>query len=89
MFLTVLYIVQWLLKLLLKQTAKMEGGRWGIVIVISAFMIQVFAFGASSAIGVYNIELLDYFDNDTVGVALISAINWATFLGSGIVISYF
>ena len=61
----------------------MEGGKWGLVIVASAFLIQVFTFGASTSIGVYNIEFLDYFDNDTVGVSFIAAINWATFLGSG------
>ncbi|KAL8584946.1 hypothetical protein ACOMHN_043582 [Nucella lapillus] len=61
----------------------MEGGRWGLVIVASAFFIQVFAFGLSTSVGVYNIEFLDYFDDDTVGVSLISAINWAVFLGSG------
>ena len=61
----------------------MEGGKWGLVIVASAFLIQVFTFGASTSIGVYNIEFLDYFDNDTVGVSFIAALNWATFLGSG------
>lgn len=49
----------------------------------SAFLIQVFAFGLSTSIGVYNIEFLDYFDNDTVGVSLIAAMNWAMFLGAG------
>ncbi|XP_076458161.1 monocarboxylate transporter 14-like [Babylonia areolata] len=66
----------------------MEGGCWGLVIVASAFFIQVFAFGVSTSIGVYNIEFLDYFDNDTVGVSLIAAINWAVFLGSGPLCSY-
>ncbi|KAK7494423.1 hypothetical protein BaRGS_00014315 [Batillaria attramentaria] len=64
----------------------MEGGRWGLVIIASAFFIQVLAFGASGAIGVYNIEFLDYFDNNTVGVSLISAINFAMFLGSALVV---
>ena len=61
----------------------MEGGRWGLVIVAAAFLIQVFAFGLSASIGVYNVEFLNYFDDDTVGVSLIAAINWAVFLGSG------
>lgn len=57
--------------------------KWGLVIVMAAFFIQVFAFGTSSAIGVYNIEFLNYFDNDAVGVSLIAAINWGFFLGTG------
>ncbi|XP_070185476.1 monocarboxylate transporter 14-like [Littorina saxatilis] len=66
----------------------MEGGLWGLIIVASAFLIQVFAFGLSASIGVYNIEFLDYFDHDTVGVSFIAATNWATFLGSGPLVSF-
>ncbi|XP_035825553.1 monocarboxylate transporter 14 isoform X2 [Aplysia californica] len=61
----------------------MEGGVWGIVIIVSAFMIQFLAFGATSSIGVFNIELLDYFDQATVGVSLIGALNFGIFLGTG------
>ena len=62
---------------------KEEGGSWGIVIIISAFMIQVMSFGATASIGVFNIELLEYFDHATVQVSLIGAINFGVFLGSG------
>lgn len=61
----------------------MEGGIWGIVIVISAFMIQVVSFGTTAAIGVYNIELLEYFEGNTLGVSLIGSINFGVYLGSG------
>lgn len=61
----------------------MEGGIRGVVIVISAFMIQVLSFGTSAAIGVYTIELLDYFEGETLGVSLIGSINFGVYLGSG------
>ena len=67
----------------IKAVDEKEGGVWGIVIIISAFMIQFLSFGATASIGVFNIELLDYFDNDTVGVSLIGALNFGVFLGSG------
>ncbi|XP_005097942.1 monocarboxylate transporter 9 isoform X1 [Aplysia californica] len=66
----------------------MEGGVWGIVIIVSAFMIQFLAFGATSSIGVFNIELLDYFDQATVGVSLIGALNFGIFLGTGPIVSF-
>ncbi|CAL1546525.1 unnamed protein product [Lymnaea stagnalis] len=66
----------------------MEGGSWGLVICLAAFMIQVLAFGTTAAIGVYNIELLDYFDGATVGVSLIGSINYGVFLGSGPIVSF-
>ena len=61
----------------------MEGGVWGIVVIATAFLIQVFVFGLSQSIGVYNIEFLEYFNHDTVGVGLIASINWGIFLGAG------
>ncbi|GFS09710.1 monocarboxylate transporter 14 [Elysia marginata] len=61
----------------------MEGGVWGIVIIISAFMIQFLAFGTTATIGVYNIELLEYFPGSTIGVSLIASLNYGIFLGSG------
>ncbi|XP_059139181.1 monocarboxylate transporter 9-like [Physella acuta] len=66
----------------------MEGGTWGLVIIFSAFMIQFLAFGVTAAIGVYNIELLDYFDGATVGVSLIGSLNYGIFLGSGPIVSF-
>nr|KAG5698967.1 hypothetical protein BaRGS_033480 [Batillaria attramentaria] len=66
----------------------MEGGAWGLVVVASAFFIQVFVFGSSESIGVYNIEFLDYFTHDTVGVSLIASVNLAVFFCSGPLSSY-
>ncbi|KAK0047951.1 monocarboxylate transporter 9, partial [Biomphalaria pfeifferi] len=61
----------------------MEGGVWGIVIVISAFMIQVLTFGTTASIGIYNIEFLDYFHvSSSVAVSLIGSINFGVYLGS-------
>ena len=71
----------WLAALL--TSLAMEGGAWGIVIVASAFMIQVLTFGTTASVGVYNIELLDHFHNNTVGVSLIGSINFGVYLGSG------
>lgn len=64
-------------------THAMEGGVWGIVIIISAFMIQVLTFGTTASIGVYNIELLDNFPDSSIGVSLIGSINFGVYLGSG------
>lgn len=61
----------------------MEGGLWGIIIIVSAFMIQVLTFGTTASIGVYNIELLDHFPESSVGVSLIGSINFGVYLGSG------
>ncbi|KAI8797640.1 monocarboxylate transporter 9 [Biomphalaria glabrata] len=67
----------------------MEGGRWGLVIIFAAFMIQVLTFGTTAAVGVYNMELLDYFGEEaTVQVSLIGAINYGIFLGSGPIVSF-
>ncbi|CAL1547414.1 unnamed protein product [Lymnaea stagnalis] len=66
----------------------MEGGTWGIVIVISAFMIQVLTFGTTASIGVYNIEFLDYFTGSSVGVSLIGSVNFGVYLGSGPIVSF-
>lgn len=66
----------------------MEGGVWGLVIIFSAFMIQFLAFGATATIGVYNIELLEYFPGSTVGVSLIASLNYGIFLGSGPIVSF-
>lgn len=61
----------------------MEGGSRGILIVVSAFMIQFLAFGNYSIIGIYTVHLLHVFENDAVGVSLISAIHSALLLCSG------
>ncbi|RUS85099.1 hypothetical protein EGW08_007151 [Elysia chlorotica] len=66
----------------------MEGGVWGIVIIISAFMIQFLAFGTTATIGVYNMELLEYFPDSTIGVSLIASLNYGIFLGSGPIVSF-
>ena len=60
-----------------------EGGYRGLLIVLSAFMIQLIVFGTACSIGVFNVELLDYFDNDINGVALLTSTNIAFFLGAG------
>ncbi|ESP01443.1 hypothetical protein LOTGIDRAFT_111664 [Lottia gigantea] len=66
----------------------MEGGVWGLVIILSAFMIQFIAFGISGSIGVYNVEFLDDFETDALEVSLISSINLGVFLGTGPLASY-
>ncbi|ESP01438.1 hypothetical protein LOTGIDRAFT_230704 [Lottia gigantea] len=66
----------------------MEGGKWGLIIIFSAFMIQFLAFGTSFAMGVYTVEFLDYFDNDTFAVSFILSINIGMFLGSGPIVSF-
>ena len=64
---------------------KEEGGNWGIISIISAFMMQFLMFGATGSIGVFNVELLRHFDQATaVEISLIGAINFGVFLGSGI-----
>ncbi|XP_005099864.1 monocarboxylate transporter 13 [Aplysia californica] len=65
-----------------------EGGPWGLVIIISAFMIQVFAFGTGCSIGVYNVEFLNYFNNDVTGVSLMTSINIAFFMGGGLLANW-
>ena len=62
---------------------KEEGGNRGMVIIFSAFMIQVLSFGATASIGVFNIELLEYFKDETVGVSIIGALNFGVFLAAG------
>ncbi|CAL1536650.1 unnamed protein product [Lymnaea stagnalis] len=66
----------------------MEGGIQGIVIVFSAFMIQVLAFGNYAVVGIYTVHLLEEFNNDAVGVSLISSIHFAILLGCGPIISF-
>ncbi|GFO38070.1 monocarboxylate transporter 14 [Plakobranchus ocellatus] len=65
----------------------MEGGVRGLVIVFSAFMIQVLAFGNYACIGIYTVYLLEEFDGNAVGVSLISSIHYAVLLGFGPVTS--
>lgn len=60
-----------------------EGGPWGVVIIFAAFMIQVFTFGTATSIGIYNVEFLEYFDNDISGVAVLTSLNIAFFMGAG------
>ncbi|KAH9498394.1 hypothetical protein Btru_008153 [Bulinus truncatus] len=67
---------------------KMEGGIQGLVIVFSACMVQVLAFGNYACVGIYNVYLLEEFDNDNVGVSLISSIHFALLLGCGPFISF-
>ncbi|XP_050391921.1 monocarboxylate transporter 13 [Patella vulgata] len=66
----------------------MEGGRWGLVIVFAAFMIQFITFGTSFAMGVYAVEFLDYFKDDAFAVSFILSINLGVFLGSGPLVGY-
>ncbi|KAK6171354.1 hypothetical protein SNE40_019560 [Patella caerulea] len=66
----------------------MEGGVWGIVIIISAFMIQFIAFGINGSIGIYNVEFLEHYDTTAFDVSLISSINLGIFLGTGPIASY-
>ncbi|XP_048248887.1 monocarboxylate transporter 9-like [Haliotis rufescens] len=59
-----------------------NGGYWGLAIILSAFMIQFLAFGTGLSIGLYNIELLAV-TGDAFSVSLVAAINTGCFLGSG------
>lgn len=69
----------------MKLTGVLEdrGGRYGLVIIIAAFMVQFLAFGIAESIGIYNIEFLDNFDTTATAVSLIGAINIGMFLGAG------
>ncbi|XP_046554570.1 monocarboxylate transporter 12-like [Haliotis rubra] len=60
-----------------------NGGYWGLAIILSAFMIQFLAFGTGLSIGLYNIELLAITGDDAFSVSLVAAINTGCFLGSG------
>ncbi|KAL3854963.1 hypothetical protein ACJMK2_014198 [Sinanodonta woodiana] len=60
-----------------------DGGLWGYVVVVSAFMIQVLVFGTSQSIGVYNVEFLDYFENSAATISLVGSINIGILLGAG------
>ena len=60
-----------------------ERGPWGLVIIFAAFMIQFFTLGTATSIGIYNVEFLEYFDNDVSGVALLTSLNIAIFMGGG------
>nr|XP_022292383.1 monocarboxylate transporter 14-like [Crassostrea virginica]XP_022292384.1 monocarboxylate transporter 14-like [Crassostrea virginica] len=63
---------------------KKEGGFWGVVVVVAAFMIQIPSFGTAQSFGIYNMYLLRYFkDVSPAAVALIGSINVGVFLGSG------
>lgn len=59
------------------------------MIVFSAFMIQVISFGTAGAIGLYNIEFIEYFNVGAAEVSLIGSINLGVFLGAGIVYRIF
>ncbi|XP_052090891.1 monocarboxylate transporter 14-like [Mytilus californianus] len=56
---------------------------WCLMIVFSAFMIQAISFGTAGAIGLYNIEFIDYFKVGAAEVSLIGSINLGVFLGAG------
>ena len=56
---------------------------WSLVIVFSAFMIQLVTFGIAGAIGLYNIELIKYYKVGAAEVSLIGSINLGVFLGAG------
>ncbi|KAL3854960.1 hypothetical protein ACJMK2_014195 [Sinanodonta woodiana] len=60
-----------------------DGGRWGYVAVVSAFMIQLITFGTTQSIGVYNVEFLDYFESSAAAISLVGSINAGVFFGSG------
>ncbi|XP_041363584.1 monocarboxylate transporter 14-like [Gigantopelta aegis] len=66
-----------------------NNGYRGLLVILSAFMIQFISFGISLSIGVYNVEFLDYWsDRKTVSVSLIGAINIGFFLGAGPLTSF-
>ncbi|XP_063421462.1 monocarboxylate transporter 14-like [Mytilus trossulus] len=56
---------------------------WCLMIVFSAFMIQVISFGTAGAIGLYNIEFIEYFNVGAAEVSLVGSINLGVFLGAG------
>ncbi|KAL3854953.1 hypothetical protein ACJMK2_014188 [Sinanodonta woodiana] len=60
-----------------------NGGLWGYVVLVSAFMIQVITFGTALSCGVYNVEFLDYFENSAAAIYLVGSINVGISLGAG------
>ncbi|KAL3854951.1 hypothetical protein ACJMK2_014186 [Sinanodonta woodiana] len=60
-----------------------DGGLWGYVVVLSAFMIQVITFGTAQSFGVFNVEFLDYFEYSAAAISLVGSINVGIILGSG------
>ncbi|RUS90102.1 hypothetical protein EGW08_002144 [Elysia chlorotica] len=68
--------------------SKMEGGLRGLVIVFSAFMVQVLAFGNYACVGIFTVHFLEEFEGNAVGVSLISSIHFAVLLGFGPVTSF-
>ena len=63
---------------------KREGGVWGVIVVISAFMIQIPSFGTAQSFGIYNMFFIQYFvDESPATISLIGSINVGVFLGSG------
>ncbi|KAK3091086.1 hypothetical protein FSP39_017020 [Pinctada imbricata] len=60
---------------------------WGLVIIFSAFMIQVVAFGYSFAWGIYIVELLSLYQTSAWILALIGSVNIGIFLGAGPLVS--
>ncbi|KAK3097385.1 hypothetical protein FSP39_009166 [Pinctada imbricata] len=68
---------------------RQEGGFWGIVVVLSAFMIQIPSFGTAQSFGIYNMYLLDYFSTESAAaISLVGSINVGVFLGSGPIASF-
>ncbi|KAJ8299269.1 hypothetical protein KUTeg_023329 [Tegillarca granosa] len=60
-----------------------EMATYGVVVVFSACMIQVLTFGIATSIGLYNIELLEYYGSSTAETSMIGSINIGVFLGAG------
>ncbi|KAL3854965.1 hypothetical protein ACJMK2_014200 [Sinanodonta woodiana] len=69
--------------MLLKCQEWSDGGLWGYLVLVSAFMIQVITFGTAQSIGVYNVEFLDYFESSAASISLVGSINTGIFLGAG------
>ncbi|KAJ8319245.1 hypothetical protein KUTeg_004336 [Tegillarca granosa] len=61
---------------------------WGIIIVISAFMIQFICFGIIASIGIYNIEFLEEFGTSAAATSVVGSISMGLLLGAGPVASY-
>ncbi|KAL3854967.1 hypothetical protein ACJMK2_014202 [Sinanodonta woodiana] len=69
--------------MLLKCQEWSDGGLWGYVVLVSAFMIQVITFGTTQSIGVYNVEFLDYFESSAAAISLVGSINVGILFGTG------
>ncbi|XP_069122830.1 monocarboxylate transporter 14-like [Argopecten irradians] len=70
------------------RAATNQGGSWGYVVCMAAFMIQFVEFGIASSFGVYNIALIAHFQSSVAATSMIGAFNIGLLLGGGPLASY-